>query len=91
MNRNRLTRNVVLIVFLCFVLSTFVSLWSLGLMAQNNMQALSKALTARIYDTISGQLSEPVIVSRTMANDSFLIDLLKTEDGRSITLLSTTA
>ena len=83
MNRNRLTRNVVLIVFLCFVLSTFVSLWSLGLMAQNNMQALSKALTARIYDTISGQLSEPVIVSRTMANDSFLIDLLKTEDGRS--------
>jgi hypothetical protein len=80
MNRSKLTRNIVLIVFLCFVLSTFVSLWSLHVMAQNNMQALSKSLTARIYDTIIGQLSEPVSVSRTMANDSFVIELL--ENGR---------
>jgi hypothetical protein len=41
------------------------------------MQALSKSLTARIYDTIIGQLSEPVSVSRTMANDSFVIELLE--------------
>ena len=83
MSRSKLTRNIVLIVFLCFVLSTFVSLWSLQMMARNNMQSLSKSLAARIYDTISGQLSEPVIVSRTMANDSFIIDLLETEDSRS--------
>lgn len=81
MNRSRMTRNIVLIVFLCFVLSTFVSLWSLQLMARDNMQALSKTLAARIYDAITGQLSEPVIVSRTMANDSFVIDLLKTEES----------
>ena len=83
MNRSKLTRNIVLIVFLCFVLSTFVSLWSLHVMAQNNMQALSKSLTARIYDTIIGQLSEPVSVSRTMANDSFVIELLETEESRN--------
>ena len=82
MNRSKLTRNIALIVFLCFLLSTFVSLRSLHVMARNNMQALSKALTARIYDTISGQLSEPVTVSRTMANDSFIIDLLETEETR---------
>ena len=83
MSRSKLTRNIVLIVFLCFLLSTFVSLWSLRLMARNNMEALCKSLTGRIYDTISGQLSEPVVVARTMANDSFLIDLLATEKARS--------
>jgi diguanylate cyclase (GGDEF)-like protein len=83
MSRSKLTRNIVLIVFLCFVLSTFVSLWSLHVMASKNMQALSKTLAARIYDSIIGQLSEPVIVSRTMANDSFLIDLLETEESRN--------
>ena len=83
MSRSKLTRNIVLIVFLCFVLSTFVSLWSLHVMASKNMQALSKTLAARIYDSIIGQLSEPVIVSRTMANDIFLIDLLETEESRN--------
>lgn len=82
MNRSKMTRNIILIVFLCFVMSTFVSFWSLRIMARNNMEGLIKALTARIYDTIAGQLSEPVIVSRTMANDRFLIDLLESEDER---------
>ncbi|MBQ7487237.1 MAG: GGDEF domain-containing protein, partial [Clostridia bacterium] len=82
MNRSKMTRNSILIVFLCFVMSTFVSLWSLRIMARNNMEGLIKALTARIYDPIAGQLSEPVIVSRTMANDRFLIDLLESEDER---------
>ena len=81
MNRGRITKLAFGIVILCFVLSTFVSLWSLRLMAKQNMRELSKALAARIYDTISGELSEPVIVGRTMANDSFLIDLLQREDS----------
>jgi len=55
----------------------------LHVMAGKNMQALSKTLAARIYDSIISQLSEPVTVSRAMANDSFLIDLPETEGNRN--------
>lgn len=79
MNRKYITKLAFAIVILCFVLSTFVSLWSLRHMMQQNMREISKSLAARIYDTISGELSEPVTVSQTMANDCFLIDVLKDE------------
>ena len=79
MNRTRITRLAFLIVFVCFLLSTFVSLGSLRLMADQNMQELSKALAARIYDTISSDLSEPIIAARTMAHDRFLHELLENE------------
>ncbi len=79
MNRKNVTRFAFAIVILCFFLSTFVSWWSLRVMAQQNMQELSKSLAARIYDSISGELSEPIIVSRTMAKDRFLIDALARE------------
>ena len=68
-----------MIVFICFLLSTFVSLWSLRLMAAQNMQELSKSLAARIYDNISGELSEPIVASQTMAHDLFLRELLEGE------------
>ena len=79
MNRNNITRLSLAIVFICFLLSTFVSLWSLRVMVKQNVQELSKALTAQIYDTISEELSEPVAVARTMANDRFLISILEHE------------
>lgn len=79
MNRRNVTRLAFAIVILSFVLSTFVSLWSLQLMARQNVQELSKTLAARIYDSISSELSEPIVVSRTMANDRFLIRALENE------------
>lgn len=79
MNRRNFTRFAFAIVIICFVLSTFVSLWSLRLMAEKNMQELSKTLASRIYDSISGALTEPITVSRSMANDAFLINALKNE------------
>lgn len=79
MNRRNITWLAIAIVILSFVLSTFVSLWSLHLMATRNMQELSKSLASLIYDSISSELSEPIIVSRSMANDTFLIEALKTE------------
>ena len=82
MNRKNVTKLAFAIVILCFFLSTFVSLWSLRIMAQQNIQALSKTIAARIYDSISGELSEPITVSRTMANDRFLIEALKDEEQR---------
>ena len=69
MNRGIITKLAFAIVILCFLLSTFVSLWSLRIMARQNLQELSKTLAARIYDTIGGELSEPVTVARTMANN----------------------
>ncbi len=79
MNRKNITKLAFAIVIISFVLSTFVSLWSLRIMAQRNMQELSKALAARIYDSISSELSEPVTVARAMTCDTFLIEALKNE------------
>lgn len=80
MNRRNNSRISFAIVVMCFVLSTFVSLWSLRLMASQNLRELSRTLAARIYDAITAELSEPVVVSTTMANDLFLIDALERED-----------
>ena len=79
MNRRNITRLAFAIVILSFVLSTFVSLWSLRIMADRNMEELSKSLASRIYDSISGELMEPITVSRSMARDTFLIDAMKNE------------
>lgn len=79
MNKRNITRFAFVIVILSFILSTFVSLWSLRLMAERNMQELSKTLASRIYDSISSELSEPITVSRAMANDTLLIETLKNE------------
>ena len=79
MNRRNITRLAIAIVILSFVLSTFVSLWSLRVMEDRNMQELSKTLASRIYDAISGELTEPITVSRSMAHSSLLIRALKNE------------
>lgn len=79
MNRRNITRLAFAIVILCFVLSTVVSLWSLRLMTERNLQELSKTLAAHIYDSISSELSEPITISRTMSHDAFLIEALKRE------------
>lgn len=81
MNRRNVSRLAFAIVVLCFVLSTFVSMWSLRLMAGQNLRAMGKTLAGHIYDSIVGELSEPIVVSRTMANDLFLIDALAREDA----------
>ena len=69
------------IVFVCFLLSTFVSLLSLRIMAEQNTRELSKTIAAGIYDTISAELSEPVMVAKTMASDYFLKEMLHHEEG----------
>ena len=79
MNKKNITRLAFAIVIISFVLSTFVSLWSLRVMAERNMQELSKTLASRIYDSISSELSEPVTVARAMAGDTLLIETLKAE------------
>ncbi len=79
MDRTRMTRLAFAVVLLSFLLSTAVSLWSLHMMTQHNKRELGRVLAARIYDTISIEMSEPVVVAKTMANDRFLIDVLHRE------------
>ena len=63
MNRGKITRLAFIIVFLCFFMSTFVSLWSRRMLGRQNMEELSKALASRIYDSISSQLPEPCLMT----------------------------
>lgn len=77
--RNKVTKFTIAIVFISFLLSTAVSLISLHLMASQNQQELNRVLAAQIFDTISMELGEPAVVSRTMANDRFLMDALEKE------------
>ena len=79
MKKNKIPHLAFAIVLVSFLLSTFVSLWSLNEMAQDNIEEFSKLMAARIYDTISSELSEPVVAARTMANDRFLIEMLQQE------------
>lgn len=79
MSKHNVSRLTFVIVLVSFLLSTFVSLWSLNLMSQRNDRELNKMMAARIYDAISSELSEPVTVALTMANDSFLIKALQNE------------
>ena len=83
MNGKKITQLALAMVLISFMLSTFVSLWSINVMARKNMQDISTVLAARIYENIIGKLSEPIVVSRTMAHDSYLIRTLQEEDKLS--------
>ena len=83
MNQTRVIKLSFVILLVSFLLSTIISLVSLHSMAVNNQREMNKVLAAQIYDTISIELGEPLIVSRTMANDYFLIDILKNENRMS--------
>ena len=83
LSKHNVTRLTFVIVLVSFLLSTFVSLWSLSIMSQRNVRELNKMMAARIYDAISSELSEPVTVGLTMANDSFLIKALQNEPNLS--------
>ena len=72
-------RSLYALVVVCFMLSTVVSLVSLYVMGQNNVREMSRVLTTQIYDHIVSELSEPITVSKTMAHNSFLVDMFKRE------------
>lgn len=61
MNRKNVTRLAFLIVIFCFVLSTFVSLWSLRLMAELMQKKLEEL--ERITKSWSGQYSDELSIS----------------------------
>ena len=84
LSKNKVTKLTFAIVLVSFLLSTFVSLWSLRLMSKRNTRELSRMMAARIYDSISSELNEPVTLSLAMAKDSFLIKALENEQNVSV-------
>ena len=81
LSKNMVTQLTFTIVLVSFLLSTFVSLWSLSIMSQRNTRELSRMMAARIYDSISSELNEPVTLSLSMARNSFLIEELENEQN----------
>lgn len=73
-------RASIILVVVCFLLSTTVSLVSLHLMDQHNTREMNKVLTTQINDYIKSELSGPITAARTMANNSYLIRSLADEE-----------
>jgi diguanylate cyclase (GGDEF)-like protein len=72
-------RPIFVLVVVSFLLSTVVSLVSLHVISQRNVREINKVLATRVYNNIIGVLSEPIMVARTMANDSYLASAIAQE------------
>ena len=77
--RHSVTRTAFLLVIVCFLLSTVVSLVSLYIMNQQTERDTNRVLATQIYDYMNAELSGPIAVAQTMSYDSFLIDSLASE------------
>ena len=81
LNRRPTARWAFILVIVCFLLSTAISLLSLHVMSQNNLRETNKVLATQIYDYIVSELSGPIMAARTMANNSFLVDAMEQEQS----------
>ena len=72
---------VLSVISVSFILAILVSILSLTLLARENTKEVDTMLTYRVYDVISGNLNEPIIVAQTMSCNDFLIDFLENEDS----------
>ena len=80
-SNKKIVRLAFVLVLFSIALSTVVSMYSLKSMADENQREINTLLAARIHDTISGELTQPVMVAETMANTRFLIDFLQNTEG----------
>lgn len=83
MKKRKMVVTTVLFVIICFLITTLISAFSLNKAVNQNDAAMAKLLASTIYDSINNELSKPITVSRTMANDRFLIESLKQESAMS--------
>ena len=70
-------------VFVCFLLFTAVSIFSLANLAQENTKEINTMLTYRLYDEVSNSINEPITVSKAMCSDEFFIEAAKKETTMS--------
>ena len=71
------------VVSVSFLLAIIVSIVSLVMLARENTKEIDTMLSYRIYDQISSNLNEPIVVARTMACDAFLDNFIKEESTMS--------
>ena len=83
MKTKKMTRLTIIMILISFIFTTVISVSSLNKVINDNAEDVTTILAARIYDTINSELSNPIMVARTMANDSFLIRLLQQESSVS--------
>lgn len=69
----------IVVIVVCYVASFAMSYLSLDSVIQDNTQQITTIISERIHDAINSELTKSIAVSRTMANDRFLIDRLKRE------------
>lgn len=67
------------LIILCFGTTFTVAYLSLQSVIRDNTKQFTNLVAERIYDAINSELMKPIAVSRTMANDIYLMDRLKHE------------
>ena len=80
MKATKMTGLTIIMIIVSFLMTTMISVKSLRTVINDNAEDMTTILAARIYDTINCELSEPIMVARTMSNDSFLKHRLEQED-----------
>jgi diguanylate cyclase (GGDEF)-like protein len=80
MKRNRIVLWFSIVVFCSLLLSTVTALLTIHKIARAHNEEFLQALSYEIERSIHDPLSETLVVSRTVANDSLLIDLLGHEE-----------
>lgn len=83
MKATKMTGLTIILIVVSFLMTTVISVRSLRTVINDNAEDMTTILSARIYDTINSELSEPIMVARTMSNDSFLKQQLRLEDSVS--------
>ena len=63
-DRDKNVRFIFSVVFVSFLLAIIVSIVSLVMLARENTKVIDTMLSYRIYDQISSNLNEPIIVAR---------------------------
>ena len=68
-----------LVIAVTYAVSIFISCFFLNNVIKSHDEEVVKLIASDVYDTIDNQIVRSIMVSRTMANDSFLKQNLKSE------------
>ncbi|MDO4493330.1 MAG: diguanylate cyclase [Clostridia bacterium] len=78
--RQRYTGTFILVMSV-LLLSTLLAMLSMNRMNAENRKDMSMLIAARVHDTISSSMTEPIMAAKTMASNGFLADFLVEEES----------
>lgn len=79
-----MTKIVLIVIGLASILSISISCFVLNEVIKKHDEELIKVIASDVYDDIRNEILKPVIVSQSMANDTFLHEHLKMEETISL-------